>query len=284
MNFVLITGLLVVSVIVIANLKGISYSQTKDIEYEIALAYMDKIKNEIENSYVFPNDVKKIVTYEGIDQYKFFIHDNIINIYFPKNDINITKTFLVSNFNVIGNEFDTSGNITILFKKRNLYVTNNPKCILEDDICDPGCIIEDLCDPQCYNEDSRDSCISVCTDINGDGLTDDRDEDDICDKDCYNNNRNGGIYDIDCVETNDGICDPDTHYNIDGYCDRDCIGQNGVCDPDCIDFDPDCHHLDNGICESDRNENCINQKIDCNCLKFEKTTCDLTNGDEYGCI
>lgn len=83
----------------------------------------------------------------------------------------------------------------------------------------------------------------------------------------------------------DGICDPATHNIADGFCDSDCLPTNGVCDPDCKSYDPDCPSKNNYMCEPERGENCENTK-DCSCKEYEvcRVDCEIQNLKENGCI
>ncbi|MBN2421993.1 hypothetical protein JXB41_02100 [Candidatus Woesearchaeota archaeon] len=248
-NFVLIFGLLVVGVVVLSSLRSIFFWQSSETEKEIYLDFFEKIKDSIEKSMMFPSDSIYNLSFTDVEEYVVSVDNHELSVFFPEKDLEIKDTVIVSNINVIPSKFRTSGIIYVIKKNRNLFVSNNISCTINNKICEPGCIIQEnpdmRCDPDCYNEYSEDSCINYCIDINRDGITNHLDRDDICDKDCYNNLKNGGFYDSDCLESNDNICDPDTHMIKDNYCDKDCLGPaensaNGVCDPDCESFDIDC--------------------------------------------
>ncbi|MBN1502434.1 hypothetical protein JW930_02740 [Candidatus Woesearchaeota archaeon] len=284
-NFVLILGILVIGAIVIANLKGLSYKQAEAIEEEIAAEFLKNIANAIEGAMLYPSDSVNSVKLGAVREYELNIMNNKINLFFPSTRINLSYTLPVSNLNIIPTSIKSQGNLTIISKGRNLFVSDKIKCFLNDDVCDPGCIYYDeLIEKECYQEIAEGVCISYYIDINKDGLTNHLDSDNICDPDCYNEQRNGGFYDFDCLESGDNICDPDTHMVRDFYCDTDCFGANGVCDLDCAVYDVDCPHLDNGICEIMRFENCMTT-YDCNCEQISKT-CNPAdnNADAWGCV
>ncbi|MFH0876101.1 MAG: SGNH/GDSL hydrolase family protein [archaeon] len=277
LNFVLMFGILIVSVIAFASLQGIFGWQGRETIKEKEFAFFQNIKSAIERSMHYPSDSYQNVTFLLSEPFSVTIKNNQLLVFFPKTKDSFKETLLASNLNILENDFSTTGKIQVLSRGRNLYVTDKIKCTHSDGVCDHGCIFSDKlsqrCDPDCYSGTMRDYCISYCVDINKDGMTNQNDADGICDMDCYNNERNGGIYDFDCIESNDGICDPDTHLNNDLYCDLDCVGKppdyngniaNGICDPDCTIYDIDCPHADNDICEQDYRENCMRDK-DCNC-------------------
>ncbi|MEM2121631.1 MAG: C1 family peptidase, partial [Candidatus Woesearchaeota archaeon] len=83
----------------------------------------------------------------------------------------------------------------------------------------------------------------------------------------------------------DGVCDPATHNVVDNFCDVDCLQTNGVCDPDCKSYDPDCPSKNNYLCEPERGENCENTK-DCTCKDYQecRVECDIKGITESGCI
>ncbi|MGC8929084.1 MAG: C1 family peptidase [Candidatus Woesearchaeota archaeon] len=87
------------------------------------------------------------------------------------------------------------------------------------------------------------------------------------------------------IEFSDGVCDPATHNIVDNFCDVDCLPANGVCDPDCKSYDPDCPSKNNYICEPERGENCENTK-DCSCKDEEacRVDCEIQGIRESGCI
>lgn len=286
MNYVMILGLLVIGMIIISNLSSITFLQAKEVEADTASLFFSDIIDSIEKAAATPADSIYVVTFPGADDFTFTIGDNKVNMNFYKMNINLTSSLIVSNLNIIPNSFTTTGNLSIISKKRNLYVTPNIVCVLDDGVCDPGCIFFDQCDPDCYDPYERDVCISYCVDQNDDSILNDEDMDGICDPDCYDTYRDGGVYDFDCLQSRDGICDPDVHMIIDHYCDFDCVQSNGICDPDCGYYDVDCPHWGNGVCEPFRGENCRNTEIDCNCTDGGPSVCfpDTDVADDWGCI
>ncbi|MBU0757470.1 MAG: hypothetical protein KKF44_05365 [Nanoarchaeota archaeon] len=252
-NYVMIIGLLIVGFIAMTALKRIFFWEASEIHKDEYQVFYDTIKDIVEKSTIFPVDSFFNLTFKDSEEYTLTIENNQLSVYFPKKDILIKETLIVSNYNIIPNTFTTSGVINVINKGRNIYLTEHIHCDLSDRICDPGCIANSdmttRCDSACYWEYVKDVCISYCIDVNMDGVINSIDADNYCDPDCYNSVKNGGIYDIDCLESGDKICDPDTHMVEDEYCDLDCIGDapdfignfaNGVCDLDCNKFDIDC--------------------------------------------
>jgi len=296
MNYVLMLGLLVIGVIAFGVLKNLFTWQAVETGKEVRQAFFEDVLAAVERGMAYPSDSEQNLTFRNVERYELEIYDNILRLRFPGQMIE--QTLVASSLNVIPNRIVTSGSIAVITRNGDLFVTDSLRCIHGDGICDPACIYDKdpamRCDPDCYSEDGGDGCISACVDRNKDGLTNHLDTDAICDPDCYNGWRNGGTYDIDCITSGDGICDPDTHMKNDSYCDRDCLGpapdfladlSNGVCDTDCLQFDPDCPHLGNGICEPDLLESCLN-KGECACLPGDvcRRGCSALATGPEGCI
>lgn len=243
LNFVLIIGMLLVSMIVLLNLQKIALFQSKQVELDVSADFVKDIRSIIENAEAYPTDLRATITLHSAREYDMQISNGQIFVYFPREEITILEPFTTSNLNILPSRFSNSGKIYIYGEARNLLITNKLTCNLTDTKCDAGCIFREFnnqCDPACYSPYISDLCNPICIDINKDDITNKDDADTICDIDCYNNYKNGGYYDVDCIATNDKICDPDTNNIIDGICDGDCKPRNGICDPDCGTEDLDC--------------------------------------------
>ena len=240
LNFVLIFGLLFVSMIVVLNLQKIALFQSKQVEIGVSSEFVKELRSAIEKAEAYPTDTHTVITLPFIREYSLEISNGKLEVYFPREDVEIIEAFTTSNLNILPNSFANSGKIHLYLKNRNLLVTDILVCDLTDQKCDAGCTYNKECDPQCYSPYITDVCNPYCVDQNSDQITNADDADAICDPDCYNNYRNGGYYDIDCINSNDAICDPDTADIIDNICDGDCKILNGICDPDCGENDEDC--------------------------------------------
>jgi len=288
-TFVLIIGMLFISVAAIGVLRNLALKQSKTIEYDYTVSVVEKLKSVIDKANSYPDDAEFTIKLKNPLIYRAEVNNNKIVFYFPKLNVKREMYFFSPNINIVPSSFETSGVIQVYKKNNNLYITPKLKCNLSDDKCDPGCIVLGLCDKACYKENVYDVCNPYCLDRNHDGKINRYDSDNVCDPDCYNNFKNK-FYDVDCLDDNDGICDPDTNNIKDGFCDRDCLGTNGVCDPDCDVYDADCPHKGNGICEPLRGENCEND-ANCSCSskgKICKASCGPfiadKKTDEWGCV
>ncbi|MBD3203083.1 hypothetical protein GF327_02215 [Candidatus Woesearchaeota archaeon] len=242
-NFVLIFGLMIIAVIAISSIQNIFFWQSKTTEHDSLNRFFRKVKDSIEKSMMYPSGFSYNLSFSDVPEYELSINNHGLKIFFPDYDYSIEDALIVSNYNIIPNNFFTSGKIYIVSKNRNIYISDKLNCRMNDGVCDPECMIENKCDPDCYSEEKDNSCISFCIDTNKDQIINEKDRDSICDPDCYNSYRNGGYYDPDCTASGDEICDPDIHMIIDNYCDLDCLSStkaNGVCDPDCMRNDLDC--------------------------------------------
>lgn len=262
-NFVLLIGMLLVSIIIIVSMRTIIFKQTEETQINIYDLILDTVKSSIESAQTLPQGSQFEIRLPRYEHYEMRIYNNKISAYFPQADITMEKHFFVSNINVIPSIIKNQASFYFILQDSNLFITENLKCNVSDSVCDTACLAHDICDPECYKDYYQDVCISACVDTNHNGAIDEGDADTICDLDCYNTQKNGGVYDVDCLESDDNICDPDTHMIYDNYCDNDCLANNGVCDPDCGFYDIDCPY--NNICEPERFETCENSPDCANC-------------------
>jgi hypothetical protein len=286
LNYVLILGTLFVAFIVMLNLQKIAHFEAEQLESDVALSFLEDLKETIEIAESYPSDMKTTIEIPFIREYDFEITHGVITMYFPREDLTFTKPYSTANLNIMSNKFSDSGKIYIYAKDRNFLVTNELWCDLTDSVCDASCAYYGQCDPACYDQFTEDLCNPYCVDTNNDRLTNGDDADSICDPDCYNTNQNGGYYDVDCIESFDGICDPDTHNIYDTVCDADCKQLDGICDPDCGTDDLDCpYKTEDDVCETEKRENCLIGK-DCLCPDTHtcKVGCVDYQLDEMGCV
>ncbi len=289
-QFVLLLALLVISVFVMLSLKKVFFWQAKNVETDVAEGIINTLSQEIERAQSYAQETSYRITIPYSAEYVANISSGKITLFFPERDVRVTKPFMIPNANVVDSTFSSSGVVYVYKLGRNIYVSNNLTCNKDDDKCDVGCIVEGVCDLKCYVDNTYDGvCNPFCVDRSGDGVINGRDIDAVCDPDCYNNEKQGFFYDPDCLKNGDNICDPDTHNSRDGFCDRDCLGTNGVCDPDCKEYDADCSHKNNGRCELELGENCLYYPSDCACSQGTtcKAGCPLfpdTAFDEKGCV
>jgi hypothetical protein len=290
-NFILIIGIIFVSVAALGVLRRLALSQATQVETDYTVSIAEQLKSAIEKAASYPSSAEYTLTLNDPLLYKANISGNKILFTFKKNNITKISYFFSASSSVIPSSFENSGIIRIYKKDNYIYVTDKLVCNVNDDICDSGCIALGLCDPACTTADPSNVCNPYCLDTNRNGRIDSADSDINCTSSCYRNYKKG-FYDIDCVESGDGICDPDTSNVKDGVCDSDCLGLNGVCDPDCNAFDLDCPSKGNGICEAERGESCLDypEFPDCNCTseKICKAGCSalasLSLLDTAGCI
>jgi hypothetical protein len=290
-NFILIIGIIFVSVAALGVLRRLALSQATQVETDYTVSIAEQLKSAIEKAASYPSSAEYTLTLNDPLLYKANISGNKILFTFKKNNITKISYFFSASSSVIPSLFENSGIIRIYKKDNYIYVTDKLVCNVNDDICDSGCIALGLCDPACTTADPSNVCNPYCLDTNRNGRIDSADSDINCTSSCYRNYKKG-FYDIDCVESGDGICDPDTSNVKDGVCDSDCLGLNGVCDPDCNAFDLDCPSKGNGICEPNRGESCLDypEFPDCNCTseKMCKAGCSalasLSLLDTAGCI
>ncbi|MFH1398706.1 MAG: hypothetical protein ABIG95_01185 [Candidatus Woesearchaeota archaeon] len=240
LNFVLIFGMVFVAIIVVLNLQKIVMFQSRQVEVDASTEFVSSLISAIERAEAYPTDTHTTLKLKFIREYTLTISNGLLEVYFPREDVRVVNPFTTSNLNIIPNSFKNSAVINIYIKNRNLLVSDSLHCDPADSLCDPGCTYKAICDPSCYSQFISDVCNPFCIDQNNDKITNAEDADALCDPDCYNNYRNGGYYDIDCVNSNDGICDPDTADVVDNICDGDCKKPNGICDPDCGEQDADC--------------------------------------------
>ncbi|MCX6709971.1 MAG: hypothetical protein NTV63_03415 [Candidatus Woesearchaeota archaeon] len=292
-NFVLIVGLLFVSMAAIGILRSIAISQARTVQQDYTVAVVEDVKQVVDKANSYPDNSEYLIKLKDPIIYQMNVTGNKISFYFPKLDISKEIYISTSDARIIPSIIDTSGEIKVYRKDNNIYITDNLVCNTTDDRCDVGCIAEGKCDKSCYKKEVINGiCNPYCLDTNKDGNINTDDSDSICDPDCYNNFRDG-FYDIDCIDPADSICDPDTNNILDGICDRDCIGTNGVCDPDCPEFDADCPSKGNGRCEPERGESCMDYPAfdDCKCGATQFCADCASLGefggaylDEKGCI
>jgi len=293
-NFVLLLALLIIGFFVMTSLQRMAFWQGDQLEQDIANSLVEKVYNSIETAKSYPSDTVFEIKLPGIYEYVLTIDRNTIQVNFPKLNKNVTRSYIVNNINVIPSRIENAGEFYVYISKGNLLLDTEHVCDPSNGVCDPGCIVEDFCDKDCYTKETRDICLGSCIDFNEDGRFDRQDADDLCDPDCYNSERNGGVYDFDCLNSDDGICDPDSNFIKDDYCDKDCFPANGICDPDCGDRDVDCYR--SGPCDPARKETC-GSSYDCrNCTELNfnvpnecKTGCkDFLRPpavmDQYECV
>ncbi|MBN1386339.1 hypothetical protein JW968_05195 [Candidatus Woesearchaeota archaeon] len=285
-NFVLLIGMLLISVVIMMAIRNVIFGQTKDIQIGIYESILDTVKSSIEGAQTSPMGTQTEIKLPRSEKFTMTIENNRVEAYFPDADITLSRHFFVSKLNVIPTVIKDAASFHIVLKDSNLFIIDRLGCNTTDDVCDLGCAAERVCDPACYRPYERDVCLSRCVDRNLNNIIDVGDIDGICDPDCYNSFKNGWVYDPDCPESNDSICDPDTHMIYDSYCDNDCFGQNGVCDPDCGFYDIDCPY--DGICQSERFETCENSPDCRNCTLLNGATAackpDHPTADVYGCL
>ncbi|MCX6710596.1 MAG: hypothetical protein NTZ02_00720, partial [Candidatus Woesearchaeota archaeon] len=288
-NFLLIIGLIFVSVAALGVLRRLALSQASQVETDYTVSMAEEVKAAIEKASSYPANAEYTLKFNDAILYRANISENRITFKFTKKNITTTLYFFSAKSYIIPSAFENSGIIKIYKKDSYIYVTNMLVCNTTDDICDPGCIALRVCDPACMTADPSNVCNPYCLDTNRNGRIDLADYNGNCTPSCYSNYKKG-FYDIDCVESGDGICDPDTNNIKDGICDTDCLGLNGVCDTDCNKPDLDCPSKGNGKCEQDRGESCFDYPVfsDCNCTaeKICKEDCPALSSllDEKGCI
>ncbi|MBD3204343.1 hypothetical protein GF327_08680 [Candidatus Woesearchaeota archaeon] len=287
LNMIMVFGLMVIGVIAISSLRSVILSQAKVSEQEYYDDFAENILSVIEQIESYQNDVNLSVNLILNNDYIIEVSNNELILTTFNPDLKITKYYPAWNINVLPSKLESQGTIKFYLKNKNLLITDNKKCNLNDNICDPFCTIEDKCDDACYHEYENNICSLSCIDLNKDRTIDYNDIDGICDPDCYDSFRNGGIYDPDCVISDDNICEPDSHLVYDSICDSDCRGTNGVCDPDCGMDDIDCPHEKNGNCECDLGENCETSPEDCSCSEgFCRYSCSFLTEyiNKSGCV
>ncbi len=285
-NYILIIGVLIISIFVVISLQKTSRFHSKKLELDVAQQFLFDLKSIIETGESYPSDLKTVIEIPFIREYELKITKGRIEMHFPREDITLQEPLSSSNLNLIPTTISSSGKIYVYAKHRNFIVTDNISCNTEDEICDYGCFYYEKCDPECYSPYFEDVCNPYCIDIDNNGYTNGDDSDNICDPDCYNNKQNGGYYDIDCIKSGDGICDPDTHNVKDDICDTDCKKSDHICDPDCGISDLDCpFEVGDDECEVLKDENCL-LSPDCTCDLDQscKLSCTHLNLDDRGCI
>ena len=289
-NFLLIIGLIFVSVAALGVLRRLALSQASHVETDYTVSMAEQVKAAIEKASSYPSNAEYSLKFNDPVLYQANISENRITFRFTKKNITTTLYFFSAKSYIIPSSFENSGIINIYKKNDYIYVTDRLVCNTSDEICDAGCIALGVCDPACKSPNERSICNPYCLDTNRNGKIDAADSDNMCIPACYTN-FNKGIYDIDCVDyEKDEICDPATNNIRDGICDPDCLGTNGVCDPDCPQYDADCPSKGNGICEPNRGESCLDYPAfsDCNCSAGQicKADCPALSSslDYKGCV
>jgi len=239
-NFVMLGGMLLFSSIIFLNLNRITLWQASQTESDLGMAVLQRISDTISFAESYPNDLNASMEIPTIEEYTLTISRGSLNIFFPASSLNLTKR--VSSYSIfLLPSMVSNSRVLYLYKQGSwVMIASSMKCDIADQVCDPGCAFYNACDPACNQDVANGACLPACVDRNGDGIITREDTDRRCDPDCYSNTPIG-IYDYDCLASNDNICDPDTHNLRDGYCDKDCSNENGICDPDCS-VDPDCRY------------------------------------------
>jgi len=288
-NFLLIIGLIFVSVTALGVLRRLALSQASQVETDYTVSMAEEVKAAIEKAASYPSSAEYTLKLNDPLLYTANITGNKIFFTFKKNNITKTLYFFSANSHIIPSSFENSGIIHIYKKDSYIYVTNILVCNTTNDICDPGCIALGICDPACRKADEYNTCSPYCLDKNNDEEINRADSDALCIPACYST-FNKGFYDFDCIESGDGICEPATNSIKDGVCDTDCLGTNGVCDPDCTEYDADCPHKGNNLCEPERGESCLDfpSFSDCKCASDKACKADcaalLPLTEDNGCI
>ena len=284
-NFAFIIGMLLIAIAVTVTLTRFSLFQSRQLETDYLLDFSENIKNTLEKAQSSPNDANFKISLEAPILYKLWVDKGRINLEFPQYTYKTQTLFFSSNTNIIGKNIENSGEILILKRGNTILITDEVTCDTSDPVCDPGCIVQQKCDSACYKDYLNDVCNPYCVDKNNDKIINEKDLDKVCDPDCYGYDMRG-TYDPDCLLKNDNVCDPNTDNNPDNFCDNDCLNTNGVCDPDCSQYDADCPHQDNGACEVQRGEKCTNEP-DCSCddnLQTCKGICPGITIQPNGCV
>ncbi len=193
MNYVLMIGLMVVALIIISNLQSFVAWQSGAAEKDMADLFLDQIKTTIEKAISYPSDSQYLIVVPFAEEYQLNVTNNLLSLAFTQKEVSAQKVFFHPKINLLASSIENAGKIRVYYHERNLLVTNRLNCDILDNECDPGCAIMGRCDPVCY-ESGNQNCNPYCVDVNHDGKTNSSDIDSKCD--------------IDCTKE-DGICDPD---------------------------------------------------------------------------
>ncbi len=275
-NFFMIVGLMIIGLILIFSLTRFYLLQKGQLNENLANLNVEKIGLTVQEAASFQGDSIYEVSINFPERYDLEVKSNSIMLSFPEEKINVSYRLKPTEMYIPESRFSNSNKIIVAKKGNIIIITNKLGCAENSTVCSPGCIAlekcpdsclssYEICNPYCFGSDNRNKANESLKDFFIPA--------------CYSEQFRGGIYEKTAIKSHDGICDPNTHSKKDGKCDSDCIGQNGVCDLDCNQPDPDCPSESNGICEPALNENCLNSK-DCSssCLKSCRASCTALFG------
>jgi len=128
-NYIMIIGLLVISLIVMLNLNKIFNIQASQVESDLAMSILDQITSSIQKIESYPADAKYRIVLEIAEPYNLNVSKSRLSLEFPSRNLKAAKSYFATNINIIETSFSGSGEIYIYKKDKNIYITNEYKDI-----------------------------------------------------------------------------------------------------------------------------------------------------------
>lgn len=249
-EIILTVGVLIASGILLLQLRGVFYGQTRLSQEEVASAFADDLENIVDMAVAVTGNAS-FVYYPAIKSYTLTVKNDTVLIYdkISKKTASFTKTSI----NLQDMIFEDSEIIYIIKVEDSVYILG--KCKERGESCSYSimCCPEN---PYCWG--SPFVCHENCADL-GENAADDE----ACCSGLFLNTSTGKCEKIPCKD--DGKCEK---FECPAGC-KDCIGPNPIC-------------IGDGACTVSIEENCENSPVDCSC-SIGICCPDHPDVDEKGC-